>query len=76
MAIDTAAKRRNVNRMARISCMMGQAPSAGLNLADRVNAGRGYIGITYQGDAPPEPEPDPESGSGGMGPRRKAGIGH
>jgi hypothetical protein len=74
MAIDTAARRRNVNRMTRTSGMMGLAPSAGLNTADRVNAGRAYIGLTYQGEAPPEPEPDP-AGGGRVGPRRKSGIG-
>ncbi len=73
MAIDTAAKRRNVSRKMRASSMMGLSPSAGLDLADRVNAGRGYIGLTYSGELPPEPEPVT---GGKSGPRRKTGIGH
>lgn len=72
MAIDTAARRRNVSRMMQCSCVMGLSPSSGLDTADRVNASRQYIGITYSEDLPPEPEPDT---SGGNGPRRKTGIG-
>lgn len=72
MAIDTAARRRNVSRMMQYSCVMGLSPSSGLDTADRVNASRQYIGITYSGELPPEPEP--ETGEG-MGPRRKMGIG-
>ncbi len=75
MAIDTAARRRNVNRMTRTCGMMGLSPSLGLNTADRVNAGRAYIGLSYQEEAPPEPEPEPEGTGGRQGPRRKAGIG-
>ncbi len=77
MAIDTAAKRRNANRMMRVSCLMGLAPSSGLDTADRINVGRAYIGFTYGADPGPGPGPDPQpqSGSGQMGPRRKTGIG-
>ena len=46
MAIDTAAKRRNVSRMMN-SLFMGLAPSAGLDTDDRVNAARAYIGFVY-----------------------------
>lgn len=46
MAIDTAAKRRNVSRMM-LSCIMGLAPSSGLDTDDRVNAARAYIGLDY-----------------------------
>jgi hypothetical protein len=53
VAIDTAAKRRNVNRMMRAGSMMGLAPSLGVDTADRVNAGRAYIGLTYQATPPP-----------------------
>ena len=72
MAIDTAAKRRNVSRMMQVSCVMGLSPSSGLDTADRVNASRQYIGITYSGDLPPDPEPETSSG---MNSRRKTGIG-
>jgi hypothetical protein len=71
MAIDTAAKRRNVSRMMQVSAMIGLSPSSGLDTADRVNAARAYIGIDYQDEAPPEPEPE----SNGSGSRRKMGIG-
>ena len=46
MAIDTAAKRRNVSRMMQ-NLFMGLAPSAGLDTDDRVNAARAYIGFVY-----------------------------
>lgn len=46
MAIDTAAKRRNVSRMM-LSCIMGLSPSNGLDTDDRVNAARAYIGFDY-----------------------------
>jgi hypothetical protein len=51
MAIDTAEKRRNVNRMMN-SLFMGLSPSAGLDTDDRVNAARAYIGFVYV-PAPP-----------------------
>ena len=72
MAIDTAARRRNVSRMMHVSCAIGLSPSSGLDTADRVNASRQYIGITYSGELPPEPEPTTSSGKG---PRGKMGIG-
>lgn len=74
MAIDTAAKRRNVARKVQASSLMGLTPSAGLDTADRINAGRGYIGLTYAGSLPPEPEP--EAGGGNSNSRRKTGISH
>ncbi|MEO7778502.1 MAG: hypothetical protein ABIY63_13300 [Fibrobacteria bacterium] len=77
MAIDTAAKRRNVNRILHVTCVMGLSPSSGLDTADRVNAGRAYIGISY-GAAPPNPDPPvtpPPVAMGGAGPRRKLGVG-
>jgi len=46
MAIDTAAKRRNVSRMM-LSCIIGLSPSSGLDTDDRVNAARAYIGLVY-----------------------------
>lgn len=72
MAIDTAARRRNVSRMMQCSCVMGLTPSSGLDTADRVNASRQYIAFTYSGDLPPDPEP---TTGGGKGPRGKMGIG-
>lgn len=72
MAIDTAARRRNVGRMLSVTPVMGLAPSSGLSTDDRVNAGRAYIGLSYTGEQPPEPEPDARRRSG---PRRKAGVG-
>lgn len=73
MAIDTAAKRRNVSRMMQCSCVMGLSPSSGIDTDDRVNASRQYIGFAYSGELPPEPEPEAEGGRNG--PRRKMGIG-
>ena len=50
MAIDTAAKRRNVGRMLTPCLFLGLAPIGTVDTAQRVNAGLGYIGIEY-GDA-------------------------
>ena len=70
--IDSAAKRRNVGRLL-TSSVMGLSPSSGMSDDDRVNAGRAYIGLDYQEEAPPEPEP--EATGGRVGPRRKTGLG-
>jgi len=48
MAIDTAAKRRNVSRMMLLSCIIGLSPSNGVDTDDRVNAARAYIGLDYE----------------------------
>lgn len=53
MAIDTAAKRRNVSRMM-LTCIMGLSPSNGLDTDDRVNAARAYIGFDYTSATPAE----------------------
>lgn len=54
MAIDTAARRRNVSRMMLRPLMIGLSPSSGMDTADRVNAASLYIGITYSEDEIPE----------------------
>lgn len=55
MAIDSAAKRRNAGRLLSPVLFVGLTPSGTIDTAQRVNTGRGYIGISYLVvDATPE----------------------
>jgi hypothetical protein len=47
MAIDSAAKRRNVGRLLSPSLFLGLAASGVVGTQQRVNLGRGYIGFSY-----------------------------
>jgi hypothetical protein len=47
MAIDSAAKRRNVGRLLSPVLFIGLTPSGTIYTAQRVNTGRAYIGLTY-----------------------------
>lgn len=51
MAIDTAAKRRNVTRITLMPLLISIASGSGVNNDDRENASRSYIGFDYE-DAP------------------------
>lgn len=53
MAIDTAAKRRNVLNIATSFLFLGLAPSSGVDAADRENLSEVYIGFTYSPPAAP-----------------------
>ena len=47
MAIDTAAKRRNTVRIMLMPLFLGLNTDGVVDNDDRENAGRGYIGFTY-----------------------------
>lgn len=51
MAIDTAAKRRNVGRLLSPTLFIGLGPNGSVDTNQRVNAGLGYVGLEY-GDTP------------------------